>query len=338
MRLLLRGLEHDIDLLPRLRLVLKVQQTRNFSSFKRLSMKQRFSEDIEEAHSLAVSQGKDFYIDPGTGLTVFTALAAERRGKCCGNACRHCPFGHFNVKPAQRRDVWPEKPILLRAKGKKVESTDEKEFLDILFWSGGKDSFMSLLKHEEKQDSTSSSVLFTTFDVLTGIVAEQNVPISEIFDQAIYLGRDLIAVPLSKELDYLSSVIAGIKIAESSKQSNKTRLIFGDLHLRDIKEWRMKNFTSFGYDCIFPLFDVPYRELSTVLFGEHAKALGAKYYFSALNKDIGYKVGDEIDAHVMEKLLTQSAFDAFGELGEFHTIVRFSSRPVLEAKLLKSKE
>ena len=33
-----------------------------------------------------------------TGYKVFTVLAHEKRGKCCGSACRHCPFDHENVK------------------------------------------------------------------------------------------------------------------------------------------------------------------------------------------------------------------------------------------------
>jgi len=29
---------------------------------------------------------------------VFTEAYHLARGRCCGNACRHCPFGHANVK------------------------------------------------------------------------------------------------------------------------------------------------------------------------------------------------------------------------------------------------
>jgi len=46
-------------------------------------------------------EGKTTYIDPTTGYTVFTELAHRQRGYCCGNACRHCPYGHINVKKKQ---------------------------------------------------------------------------------------------------------------------------------------------------------------------------------------------------------------------------------------------
>jgi hypothetical protein len=32
----------------------------------------------------------DFYFD--NGLMVFTAAYHLRRGYCCGNGCRHCPY------------------------------------------------------------------------------------------------------------------------------------------------------------------------------------------------------------------------------------------------------
>lgn len=47
-------------------------------------------------HKYAVSIGRDTYIDPATGYSVFTQLFLKR-GDCCGNGCRHCPHGHVNV-------------------------------------------------------------------------------------------------------------------------------------------------------------------------------------------------------------------------------------------------
>ena len=52
-------------------------------------------------HRHAVLEGKDTYIDPASGYSVFTQLYLQRR-PCCGNGCRHCPHGHKNV-PNQGR-------------------------------------------------------------------------------------------------------------------------------------------------------------------------------------------------------------------------------------------
>ena len=53
--------------------------------------------DIEELHQQALLHGSTTYQDPTTGFTVFTALAHLQRGTCCGNQCRHCPYGWENV-------------------------------------------------------------------------------------------------------------------------------------------------------------------------------------------------------------------------------------------------
>jgi cob(I)alamin adenosyltransferase len=54
--------------------------------------------DIEELHRQSILNKQTTYIDPSTGFTVFTELAHLKRGRCCGNMCRHCPFGYSNVK------------------------------------------------------------------------------------------------------------------------------------------------------------------------------------------------------------------------------------------------
>ena len=48
-------------------------------------------------HEAACARGESTYRDPATGYTVFTRVAHLARGKCCGSACRHCPFGHEAV-------------------------------------------------------------------------------------------------------------------------------------------------------------------------------------------------------------------------------------------------
>lgn len=54
--------------------------------------------DIEDIHRHAILQKESTYTDPSTGFMVFTELAHLKRGKCCGNTCRHCPYGWSNVK------------------------------------------------------------------------------------------------------------------------------------------------------------------------------------------------------------------------------------------------
>jgi len=39
---------------------------------------------------------QDYYMEDGR--RVFTAHFHLKRGYCCGNGCRHCPYKHINVK------------------------------------------------------------------------------------------------------------------------------------------------------------------------------------------------------------------------------------------------
>lgn len=58
----------------------------------------------EEPHSpekegnadLPATGNEDYYFDKN-GLMVMTAAYHLKRGFCCGNACRHCPYDHVNV-------------------------------------------------------------------------------------------------------------------------------------------------------------------------------------------------------------------------------------------------
>jgi hypothetical protein len=39
---------------------------------------------------------KDFYFE--NGLIIMTEAYHLKRGSCCGNKCRHCPYEHENVQ------------------------------------------------------------------------------------------------------------------------------------------------------------------------------------------------------------------------------------------------
>nr|XP_025974870.1 uncharacterized protein C1orf53 homolog [Dromaius novaehollandiae] len=47
--------------------------------------------------------GQQSYVDPVTGYLVFTKVAHLQRGKCCGSACRHCPYEQVNVKDPSKK-------------------------------------------------------------------------------------------------------------------------------------------------------------------------------------------------------------------------------------------
>ena len=45
---------------------------------------------MEAAATTTLSAGRDYYFEQGR--FVLTAAYLLRRGTCCGNGCRHCPY------------------------------------------------------------------------------------------------------------------------------------------------------------------------------------------------------------------------------------------------------
>ncbi len=51
------------------------------------------SKFLKEALNQKLIQGEDYYLNEA-GLLVFTAKYHLKRGYCCENGCRHCPYGY----------------------------------------------------------------------------------------------------------------------------------------------------------------------------------------------------------------------------------------------------
>lgn len=58
----------------------------------RLALDHPARDEILRRHGQAIDAGEAGYIDPRTGLFVFTARYLAERGSCCQSDCRHCPY------------------------------------------------------------------------------------------------------------------------------------------------------------------------------------------------------------------------------------------------------
>ncbi|KAI7791286.1 hypothetical protein IRJ41_018633 [Triplophysa rosa] len=61
---------------------------------------------IHKLHLDACKNQEETYLDPITGYKVFTEFAHTTRGKCCGSACRHCPYRQINVKDPSKKKTF----------------------------------------------------------------------------------------------------------------------------------------------------------------------------------------------------------------------------------------
>jgi hypothetical protein len=46
---------------------------------------------LQSSALLPLVEGEDYYVE--NGFWVFTAHYLKKRGYCCKNGCRHCPYG-----------------------------------------------------------------------------------------------------------------------------------------------------------------------------------------------------------------------------------------------------
>ncbi|KAG8458178.1 hypothetical protein KFE25_011709 [Diacronema lutheri] len=286
--------------------------------------------DVEELHEAACAAGRRGYCDPRTGLTVFTRVAHLQRGRCCGNGCRHCPYGHVLVTDASKRTNAIDAPRLLRA-----SPPSALEESDVLFFSGGKDSYLALRRHQRVLATLDGGaprglVLVTTFSGTDGIVGHQQVPVRWIAAQARAMRIDLLVVPLDGRSDYPAAVAHALQVLAAEHGVHARRVVFGDLHVESIRAWReahvLPAVTAVGVvEFVYPVWLAPYEQLERELDDD-----GAEVFVCAQGDNLPdgarrvVKPGAVYDGALRAAIRagwSETQLDVFGERGEFHSVV-----------------
>ncbi|KAE8884521.1 hypothetical protein PF005_g15447 [Phytophthora fragariae] len=328
--------------------------------------------EIEELHRAACVNKQAMYTDPATGYSVMTAYILKERQVCCGNGCRHCPYGHANVKDPSRRKNKLAGNVFLRprrrSRGFMKDSpggqmlwpegaeagSDAQNDLVVMFWSGGKDSFLALSalyeSYAAEQKPMPRVVLLTTIDPKTNVVPIQNISSQTIAAQAEALELPLCLVAVGLGDEYTAALRSALHdIPEQMKRTKKSTknheqngtvssislLVFGDLHLEDIRAWREQTFGQ-DYTLRFPVWRKDYESELLPSLERLCSKTGAKIYFSSIDKDqiaskgidAEWQVGQEYDWKLVQNCNKAAVYDAkrvdlMGECGEFHTCVKF---------------
>jgi ATP-binding cassette subfamily B (MDR/TAP) protein 1 len=296
---------------------------------------------FEQSHREAAEQGQTTYIDPSTGYQVFTEVAHLKRGKCCGSGCRHCPYSHVNVNEQDKTSRIKQPAWIYQSSSdaQAVFSCSGKTDIKVLFFSGGKDSFLTIraLARQYSQSKTPFGlVLLTTFDADSRGIAHQEVSIDDVLQQAQHLRLPLLGVPLHRGSGegYVNRIGRALKVVERSFPDSSISLVFGDLHLDHIRQWRETAFASSGYALEFPVWKVPYDALMDDLdkSGVPCVVTGSTCDYVA--------VGTPFDRAFYSKVVSEApkvestepetngqgmkskTLDAFGETGEFHSLAQ----------------
>ena len=186
--------------------------------------------------------------------------------------------------------------------------------MDILFWSGGKDSYLALEFYRREYGQRELKLL-TTYEKDKNLVPHQKIDVNDIKEQAKNLDLDIIMVPLPKDCPndvYLSEV----KQALENCKAEIENLVFGDWKLEDIREWRENELGEMGYRCLFPIWKKSLNELMPVLMLKPVEVT-----ISAVKDEYSkyIAVGETYDQKFVRQLPEE--IDPMGENGEFHTKV-----------------
>jgi uncharacterized protein (TIGR00290 family) len=185
----------------------------------------------------------------------------------------------------------------------------------LLSWSSGKDSAWTL--HVLRQQREYEIVgLLTTFNREANRVAMHGVRRELVEAQAQAAGIPLWGVDfpsLCSNVDY-DVIMSGTCTA--AVQAGIECIAFGDLFLRDVRAYREKQLESSKLQPIFPLWDIPTRELAHFMVASGLRARLCCIDSKRLKSEFAGRAFDEA---LLSDLPPE--IDPCGENGEFHTFV-----------------
>ena len=184
----------------------------------------------------------------------------------------------------------------------------------LLAWSSGKDSAWTL--HVLRQRGVQVSGLLTTLNEAADRVAMHGVRRALVEAQAEAAGVPLRQVPLPwpcSNDDYEARMTAACRAAVAD---GFDAIAFGDLFLRDVREYRERQLAGSGLTPLFPLWELP----TAALAGEMI-ASGVRARLTCIDtKQLDARfAGREFNRSLLAEFPAQ--VDPCGEKGEFHSFV-----------------
>lgn len=182
-------------------------------------------------------------------------------------------------------------------------------------WSSGKDSALAL--HDALADPTLAVVgLLTTLDEASAAVTMHHVPRVLVEAQAASLGLPLHVVDVPQPCpddEYRRRMDVAL---DAARADGVTAVVFGDLHLADVRAYREEAMAGSGLDPVFPLWDEPVDQVAGRIVD-----LGLAPVVTCVDTeqlDAAF-VGRAYDRALLADL--PAGVDPCGENGELHTFV-----------------
>lgn len=193
----------------------------------------------------------------------------------------------------------------------------------IFCWSGGKDSALCLYEVLKAGDFE-VSYLLTTLNANYKRISMHGVQETLLEEQARAIGITLKKVYVSEgsNEEYERNME---KLFLEVKAEGIEHVIFGDILLEDLREYREANLAKVGLKATFPLWQRNTGEVVNTFL-----SLGFKTITCCVSEELGEEmVGVKIDSVFLESL--PQHVDPCGENGEFHTFCY--DGPIFKSKL-----
>lgn len=185
----------------------------------------------------------------------------------------------------------------------------------LFFWSGGKDSALALreILKDSKYDVTA---LVTTINACSDRVGIHGLRSVLLDMQADSIGLQLEKVYIPKDAgnEIYEAVLE--KTLLKHKYTGAGSVAYGDLFLRDIREYREKQMGRLGMECVFPIWGRDTAGLAREFISSGFRSVVVSVDSEALDESFA---GREYDMDFLSDL--PGGVDPCGENGEFHTFV-----------------
>ena len=187
-----------------------------------------------------------------------------------------------------------------------------KSFLN---WSSGKDAAFALFKVQQKR-KFSVEKLVTTVNIDLQRISMHGLRKELLHQQAESLGIPLHIIPLAGNVSMSTYNAVMKRETEKLVQEGFKNSIFGDIFLKDLREYRENQLKGTGLAPVFPLWKKNTRKLMQDFLKAGFKAITVCVNATVLDDSFCGRIID--DAFIND--LPQGV-DPCGENGEFHTFV-----------------
>jgi uncharacterized protein (TIGR00290 family) len=185
----------------------------------------------------------------------------------------------------------------------------------VLCFSGGKDC--SLAHFEMKsQGDYHVAVLVSTVTPEYDRICMHGVRRSLLQAQADALGLPLVEAEISPGASNVEYEASMAKVFGELSDQGFRRVVFGDIFLEDLLEYRQKQFAALDFECVFPIWKRNTQELAETFLELGFRAKTSCVDPRKLDQSF---VGADFSREFLDRL--PPGIDPCGENGEFHTFV-----------------